>query len=163
MVTSQNPTSETDMKKFDGYFLPFVSNSPDTIRMRYSMDPSTERQLIARGEHDIGSPWLPPEVIKAMVAEGSVHLALEPGATGEYIKLNTARPPLDDVHCRLALTYAFDYATVAKLLLTVEPDYRAGHSHARRDSLRAPRLWHDHSRLRAGHGQGQGGTGAVQV
>ncbi len=93
--------------------------------MRYSMDPSTERQLMARGEHDIGSPWLPPEVIKAMVAEGSVHLALEPGATGEYIKLNTARPPLDDVHCRLALTYAFDYATVAKLL-TVAPNFAQG-------------------------------------
>jgi peptide/nickel transport system substrate-binding protein len=124
-VTSQNPQSETDMTKFAGYFLPFVSNSPDKVRMRYSLDPSTVRQLIARGEHDIASPWLSPEVIKAMVKEGSVHLALEPGATGEYIKLNTARPPLDDVHCRLALTYAFDYATVDKLL-EVEPNYSQG-------------------------------------
>jgi peptide/nickel transport system substrate-binding protein len=116
MVTSQNPQSETDMSKFAGYFLPFADNSPDTVRLRYSVEASTVRQLMGRGEHDIASPWLPPEVIRALAADGSAHLALEPGATGEYIKLNTARPPLDDVHCRQALADAFDYKNVYQLL-----------------------------------------------
>jgi peptide/nickel transport system substrate-binding protein len=115
-VTGQNPQSETTMAKFDGYFLPFAENAPDTVRYRYGLEASTVRQLISRGEHDIADLWLPPEVIKAMVEEGSVHLALEPGATGEYIKLNTQRAPLDDVHCRLALTHAFDYETSNQLL-----------------------------------------------
>lgn len=115
-VTSQNPQSETDMQKFPGYFLPFADNAPDKIRMRYSVEASTVRQLMARGEHDIASPWLPPEVIKALSSDGTAHLALEPGATGEYIKLNTARPPLDDVHCRLALSDAFDYQNTYQLL-----------------------------------------------
>jgi peptide/nickel transport system substrate-binding protein len=124
-VTSQNPQSETDMAKFDGYFLPFATNAPDKVRMRYSVEASTVRQLMARGEHDIGSPWLPPEVIKSLAGDGTAHLALEPGATGEYIKLNTARPPLDDVHCRRALMYAFDYQNVYQLLQVDETHSQA--------------------------------------
>lgn len=115
-VTSQNPQSETVMAKFDGYFMPFAENAPDQVRYRYGLEASTVRALMARGEHDISSLWLPPEVLAAMAQEGIVHFALEPGATGEYIKLNTKRPPLDDVHCRLALSYAFDYQTSLQLL-----------------------------------------------
>jgi peptide/nickel transport system substrate-binding protein len=55
-------------------------------------------------------------VIKALAEEPGIKLYAEGGATGEYVKLNTKRPPLDDVHCRLALTYAFDYATGLQLL-----------------------------------------------
>ncbi len=116
MVVSQNPQSETVMAKFDGYFLPFAENAPDQVRYRYGLEASTVRALMSRGEHDISSLWLPPEVLAAMAAEGIVQFALEPGATGEYIKLNTQRPPLDDVHCRRALGYAFDYATTLQLL-----------------------------------------------
>ena len=42
-------------------------------------------------------------------------MVTEAGLTGEYFKLNTQRAPLDDVHCRRALAYAFDYATMAQL------------------------------------------------
>ena len=116
-VESQAPQTETVMVKFPGYFLPFAAEAPDKVRYRYGLEAPTVRALMSRGEHEISDLWLPPEVIRALGAEKGMKLLTEAGgATGEYIKLNTARPPLDDVHCRRALTYAFDYATTLKIL-----------------------------------------------
>ncbi|MCX5479920.1 ABC transporter substrate-binding protein [Kaistia geumhonensis] len=116
-VESQNPQSETVMVKFPDYFLGFAENAPDKVRYRYGLEAPTVRALMSRGEHDIADLWLPPEVIRSLAAEKGIKLDTEAGgATGEYIKLNTARAPLDDVHCRLALTYAFDYDTTLKIL-----------------------------------------------
>lgn len=115
-VVSQNPQTETVMARYDGYFLPFVENAPDTVRYRYGVEASTMRALLSRGEHDLADLWLPPEVIAALAQEEGIQLLSESGATGEYIKFNTQRPPLDDVHCRRALTYAFDYANTLRLL-----------------------------------------------
>ena len=69
---------------------------------------------MGRGEHDISSQWLPPEVYAGLAEDGAT-LVTEAGLTGEYFKLNTQRAPLDDVHCRRALAYAFDYATMGQL------------------------------------------------
>lgn len=125
MIVSQNPQTETVMARFDGYFLPFAENAPDTVRYRYGIEASTMRALLSRGEHDIADLWLPPEVIAALAGEEGIRLHTESGATGEYIKFNTQRPPLDDVHCRRALTYAFDYENTLRLL-RINDDYAQG-------------------------------------
>jgi peptide/nickel transport system substrate-binding protein len=115
VVESQEPQSETIMVRNAGYFLPFAENAPDRVRYRYGIEASTLRALMSRGEHDISDLWLPPEVIAALANEGVAHLVTEKGGMGEYIKLNTTRAPLDDVHCRRALGYAYDYANSAML------------------------------------------------
>ena len=107
-VTSHNPQEETVMVKNPGYFLGVPDAAPDTVRLRYGLEAATVRTLIARGEHDISSQWLPPEVLKALSESGS-QLLTEGGVTGFYMKMNTTKPPLDDVDCRLALARAFDY------------------------------------------------------
>ena len=116
VVVSQNPQSETVMAKFPGYFLGATAKSPDKVRFRYGLEASTVRALLSKGEHDIASQWLPPEVAKALTADDKMQLLTETGTNVFYIKLNTAKAPLDDVHCRRALTYAFDYATAAKMI-----------------------------------------------
>ncbi len=117
VVTEHDPQVETVMVPNENYNGQAMdAAAPDEVTYRYSLEASTVRALMARGEHDISSLWLPPEVLKAMADEGTVHLEAEPGGTGEYIMLNTQRAPLDDVHCRLALTYAYDYATTLQLL-----------------------------------------------
>lgn len=116
MVESQDPQTETVMVQNPNWWGDYAENAPERVRYRYGLEASTVRALMSRGEHDISSLWLPPEVLKAMAEEGIVKLMREPGTTGEYIKLNTQRPPLDDVHCRRALMFAYDYATTLKLL-----------------------------------------------
>ena len=117
MIKEHDPQIETVMVPNPNYSGEAMDDlAPDEVTYRYSLEASTVRALMSRGEHDISSLWLPPEVLKAMEAEGTVYLASEPGGTGEYIMLNTQRPPLDDVHCRQALALAYDYATTLQLL-----------------------------------------------
>ncbi len=114
VITSHDPQTETVMAYEADYFMEPVEGYPETVRYRYGLEPSTVRALMSRGEHDISSQWLPPEVFAGLAEEGAT-LVTEAGLSGEYFKMNTQRAPLDDVHCRRALAYAFDYATMAQL------------------------------------------------
>jgi peptide/nickel transport system substrate-binding protein len=124
VVKSHNPQEETVMDKNDNYFLGIADKAPDTVRLRYGLEPATVRTLIAQGEHDISSQWLPPEVMAALVKDGA-QLFTESGTGAFYFKMNTTKAPLDDVNCRLALSNAFDYATAIKMI-AVTPDVSQG-------------------------------------
>lgn len=115
VVTSHNPQSETVMAQNEAYFLPIQDAAPDQVRLRYGLEAATVRTLIAQGEHDIASQWLPPEVIRALANDGA-QLLTESGTGGFYIKLNTTRAPLDDVNCRRAISHAFDYGTALQMI-----------------------------------------------
>ena len=114
-VTAHNPQDETVMAKNPAYFLGVPDAAPDVVRLRYGLEAATVRTLIAQGEHDIASQWLPPEVIRALAEDGA-QLLSESGTGGFYVKMNTTKPPLDDVHCRLALASAFDYAAAIQMI-----------------------------------------------
>ncbi len=114
-VTSHNPQEETVMARNPDYFLGVPDAAPDQVRLRYGLEAATVRTLIAQGEHDIASQWLPPEVVRALAEDGAQLLG-ESGTGGFYVKMNTTRAPLDNVDCRLALVNAFDYATAIQLL-----------------------------------------------
>jgi len=124
LVKSHNPQEETVMEKSDSYFLGVPPVAPDTVRLRYGLEPATVRTLIAQGEHDIASQWLPPEVVQALAKDGA-QLLTESGTGGFYFKMNTTKAPLDDVNCRLALSNAFDYATAIQMI-AINDDVSAG-------------------------------------
>lgn len=123
-VASHNPQEETVMAKSDSYFLGVADTAPDTVRLRYGLEAATVRTLISQGEHDIASQWLPPEVVKALADDGA-QLLTESGTGGFYFKMNTTKAPLDDVNCRLALSYAFDYDTAIQMI-AINDDVSAG-------------------------------------
>lgn len=123
-VVSHNPQEETVMAKWDDYFLGVADAAPDTVRLRYGLEAATVRTLIAQGEHDIASQWLPPEVIKALSDNGA-QLLTETGTGAFYFKMNTTKAPLDDVNCRRALASAFDYATAIQMI-AITDDVSAG-------------------------------------
>ncbi|MFD1941839.1 ABC transporter substrate-binding protein [Paradevosia shaoguanensis] len=123
-VTSHNPQSETVMAKNPSYFQEMDAAAPDTVRLRYGLEAATVRTLVAQGEHDITSQWLPPEVLASLAKEGN-QLLTEHGNGAFYIKLNTAKAPFDDVNCRLAVSNAFDYQSALKLI-AVTPEVSQG-------------------------------------
>ncbi len=114
-VVNHTPEGETNLAKFPGYFLGVPASAPDKVRIRYGLQPATVRELVASGQQDMTSQWLPPEVMRALAETGKTHFLSDRGSNILFLHLNTAKAPLDDVNCRLALTYAFDYATAMKL------------------------------------------------
>jgi len=123
-VTAHNPQSETVMAKNPAYFLPIAPVAPDNVRLRYGLEPATVRTLIAQGEHDISSQWLPPEVLSALAKSGA-QLLTEKSGGAFYIKMNTTKPPFDDVNCRLAVSAAFDYSSALKMV-AITPEVAQG-------------------------------------
>ncbi|MCY3876831.1 MAG: ABC transporter substrate-binding protein [Rhodobacteraceae bacterium] len=119
VVVSHNPQEETVMSKNADYFLGIDDSAPDTVRLRYGLEAATVRTLLAQGEHEISSQWLPPEVMKALAGEG-MQLFTESGTGAFYFKMNTTKSPLDDAHCRLALANAFDYEAALKLIAVTD-------------------------------------------
>ncbi len=115
MLVNHVPESETNLAKFDGYFLGVPASAPDKVRIRYGLQPLTVRELVASGQQEMTSQWLPPEVMRALSQRSDTHLLSDRGSNILFLHLNTQRAPLDDVNCRLALTYDFDYATAMKL------------------------------------------------
>jgi len=114
-LVSHVPESETNLAKFNGYFLGVPASAPDKVRIRYGLQPATVRELVASGQQDMTSQWLPPEVMRALAHRSDTHLLSDRGSNILFLHLNTRKPPLDDVNCRLALTYGLDYATSMKL------------------------------------------------
>lgn len=114
-VVSHNPQDETVMEKNADYFLGASDAAPDRVRLRYGLEAATVRTLIAQGEHDISSQWLPPEVLRSLSGAGA-QLLQETGGGAFYVKLNTTKAPLDDVNCRLALASAFDYGAAIQMV-----------------------------------------------
>ncbi len=60
-----------------------------------------------------------PEVIKALAANGRRWLT-ESGTGAFYVKMNTTKPPLDDVNCRMAFAKAFDYGAAIKMIAVTD-------------------------------------------
>lgn len=118
-IVSHNPQEETVMEKNADYFLGVPEPAPDTARLRYGLEAATVRTLLAQGEHDIASQWLPPEVIKALAANGAQTLT-ESGTGAFYVKMNTTKPPMDDVNCRMAFAKAFDYGAAVKMIAVTD-------------------------------------------
>lgn len=115
-VVSHNPQELTVMEKFRDYFLGFAPKAPDIVRQRYSIESSTMRTLMARREHDISSQWHPQEVFRALAAQPGIGLITEGGSGSLLFKLNTQRPPTDDVNFRKAMALAFDYEALRSTL-----------------------------------------------
>lgn len=111
-VASHVAQNETVLEKFDDYFLGVPEVAPDEVRIRYGLEGATALTMMQRGELDIASQWQGPEIKKSMAALDGVEVEGESGIAQYWIKLHTQKPPLDDVHCRRALSYALDYAAL---------------------------------------------------
>lgn len=111
-VTSHNQQELTVLEKFKDYFLGFAAKAPDIVRQRYSVESATVRTLMVRKEHEVSSQWHPQEIFKALAAQQGIDLITEGGSGTLLFKLNTQRPPTDDVNFRKAMALAFDYETM---------------------------------------------------
>lgn len=103
------------MERFEDWWGEFVPNAPDQFRMIAATEPATVRTLMANRELDISDQWQPIESLEALQQIDGVEVAAFSNMTGFYFMLNNRLPPLDDLHCRRALSYGFDYDTAVSL------------------------------------------------
>lgn len=93
----------------------FVENSPDEVRFIPAPEAATLRTLMVNRELDISDQWQSADTLESVDGIEGVDIAAFDAVTVMHIYMNTSRAPLDDVHCRRAVAYAFDYQTAAGL------------------------------------------------
>ena len=108
-IAAHNPQQQSVMEKNRDYFAGVSAAAPDRAVMKFGLVAATEIAMMRRGELDIMSQWASPETKRMAARIDGVTIVGEPGISEFQIKLNTKRPPLDDVHCRRALAAALDY------------------------------------------------------
>ena len=100
------------MEKYSGFWGTFVDNAPDQFRMIATTETATVRTLMADQELEITDQW---QTLEALDGIEGVDVAAFPNLTSFCFKINTRIPPTDDIHCRRAMSYAFDYDTAVGL------------------------------------------------
>lgn len=103
------------MEKFGDWWGEFAANAPEQFRMIATTESTTVRTLMANEELDISDQWQTIEALNALQSTGTIDVAAFSNLTAFYFMLNTQLAPLDDVHCRRAVSYAFDYETAVSL------------------------------------------------
>jgi len=103
------------MEKNEDWWGDFVENAPDEMRFIATTETITVRTLMANGELEITDQWQTVEALEALDEIEGVDVAAFPSMTSFYYMVHNRLPPTDDVHCRRAMAYAFDYDTAIGL------------------------------------------------
>lgn len=103
------------MDKFTDWWGKFNPNAPDEVRFIGTTEAVTVRSLMENKELEISDQWQSFEAYKALEKIEGVKIAALESMSSFYYMVNTKKPPTDDVHCRKAMSYAFDYDTAISL------------------------------------------------
>jgi len=97
------------MSKYTGWWGTFHPNAPDEVRFIGTTEAVTVRSLMENKQLEISDQWQSFEAYQALEKIEGVKIAPLPSLSSFYYMVNNKKPPTDDVHCRKAMSYAFDY------------------------------------------------------
>lgn len=103
------------MDKHTDWWGQFAANAPDQVRYIATTEAATVRTLMSNGELEISDQWQTTDALENLDEIEGVEIAALPSFTSFYYMINNTLPPTDDIHCRRAMAYAFDYATAVSL------------------------------------------------
>ncbi len=93
----------------------FLPNAPDLVKFIGTTEAATVRTLMSTGELEISDQWQSVEAFRALDALEGVDIKVFPTMSSFYYMVNNRIPPTDDVHCRRAMSWAFDYQAAVAL------------------------------------------------
>ena len=99
------------MEKFTDWWGKFNPKAPDEARFIGTTEAVTIRTLMQNHELEVTDQWQSLEAYGALSKIDGVKVAPIPTLSGFYYMVNNKKPPTDDVHCRKAIDYGFDYQT----------------------------------------------------
>jgi peptide/nickel transport system substrate-binding protein len=97
------------MERYEDWWGEFDENAPDEVRFIATTEAATVRTMMSRQELEITDQWQTVEALEALDEIEGVDIIAFPVLTEFYYMMNTRKPPLDDIHFRRAVAYAFDY------------------------------------------------------
>ena len=115
MVTDFQLEEFLQMEKYDGWWGEFAENAPAEVRFIATTETATVRTLMSDEELEISDQWQTVEALEALQNLDGIDVAAIPTFSTFYYMVNTTIAPTDDVNCRRAMAYAFDYEQAVAL------------------------------------------------
>jgi len=103
------------MEKNADWWGTFAEGAPDVVRFIGTTEAATIRSMLQNKELEISDQWQSFEAYQALEKIDGLKVAALPSLTSFYYMVNNRLAPTDDVHCRRAINYAFDYDTAVSL------------------------------------------------
>jgi len=97
------------MAKNPNWWGKFNANAPDEVRFLVTTEAVTVRSMLQNNQLEMTDQWQSLEAYQAFQKMPGEKVISLPTFSSFYYMLNTKKPPTDDVHCRKAMSYAFDY------------------------------------------------------
>lgn len=116
-VTDYPLVGYLEMRRWDGWWNAenFAENVADVVTYVDTTEAATVRSLMLNDELEITDNWQTIEALQSLDAIDGIDVESFPSLTAFYYMMNTRLAPLDDVHCRRALAWAYDYDQVVAL------------------------------------------------
>ncbi len=117
MVTDYPLVGYLEMRRWDGWWNAenFAENVADVVTYVDTTEAATVRSLMLNDELEITDAWQSIEGLQSLDAVDGIDVMTYPSLNAFYYMMNTRLAPLDDVHCRRALSWAYDYDQVVAL------------------------------------------------
>src|SRR2546430_6155923 len=122
MLTRYDPAVGFIAKRFPGHFMPWGPKFIDEIEFRLVKEDNTRVLGMIKGDYQGTGGYLPNDQVKRLREAPNVKIVEQESMRIMMFQINNQRPPLNDVHVRRAISYAFDYDGFNKDILggTVE-------------------------------------------
>jgi ABC-type transport system substrate-binding protein len=104
-----DPQSGFQADRFEKHFAGFGVSNITSVEFRAVPDTAARLSGLEKGQFNAIDGDLPQDQVKHLRHVNSVQVQEAAALRTMYIQINTARPPLDNVNVRKALSYAFDY------------------------------------------------------
>jgi peptide/nickel transport system substrate-binding protein len=109
-LTQYDPAVGFTMTRFKDHFLGWEGKHVDEVEFRTIREFASKLLALKKGEiHAIDSFSLPRDQIDKLKKDPDIKVLREPAMRIAIIEMHNQRPPMNDVHVRRAISYAFDY------------------------------------------------------
>src|SRR2546426_1156761 len=108
-LTRYDPAVGFIAKRFAGHFMPWGQKYIDEIEFRTIKEDNTRVLGMIKGDYQGTGGYLPNDQVKRLREAPNVKIVEQESMRIMMFQINNQRPPLNDVHVRRAISYAFDY------------------------------------------------------
>jgi len=119
-VHENSPEAFLDLYFFPNYWSSVGALHPTEVIVLAEPTSTTEQTMMTARDAEISSAWLPETTLEALQNVQGISIASIPEGDLYFYMMNTAKPPLDDVHVRKALAYCMNYTG---MVATLYPRY----------------------------------------
>src|SRR5262245_55667350 len=96
-------------KRYPGHFMPWGPKYIDEIELRHVKEDNTRVLGMIKGDYQGTGGYLPLDQVKRLREAPNVKIVEAESMRIMLFQINNQRAPLNDVHVRRAISYAFDY------------------------------------------------------